>query len=234
MRVSSPAPGTGRRPRPGVTATMPGAAVVVPEPIGEQAGRAARSGGIRPVRGDPGVEQRVVDARVVGDPAGGGTARARRTPRSGSVEYSAGRIQPARELGHDPQLVAHAGGRLDGPATAQHATFEVRHRALLLGPLGDRKHDIRQLRPSRRGRSPTRRAGRASPAPRARRAAFGADTTRFEPCTSIARGPSGVPREASSSTAGTPGPGIVSGATPHTPATWARAAGSVILRYPGS
>ena len=44
----------------------------------------------------------------------------------------------------------------------------------------------------------------------------------------------GRPSDCSSSMAGTPGPGITAGSTPHTRETWARASGSTILRYPGS
>ena len=60
--------------------------------------------------------------------------------------------------------------------------------------------------------------------------AFGADTTMLLPKTSSALGPSGVPSASSSSYAERPGPGSDSGSTPHTPATWARAAGSSIIR----
>ena len=50
------------------------------------------------------------------------------------------------------------------------------------------------------------------------------------PNTSRAFGPSSVPSASSSSYAERPLPGSASGSTPHTPATWARAAGSSIIR----
>ena len=107
-------------------------------------------------------------------------------------------------------------GGVERPAAPEDAALEVGHRALLLGPLRDRQHDVGERAPSRRGRSRRRRAGRAGRARRAPSATFGDDTTRFDPCTSSARTPPGAPSDCSSSTAGTPGPGMTSGSTPHT------------------
>ena len=70
----------------------------------------------------------------------------------------------------------------------------------------------------------TSRSRRASPS--RTRLTFGAETTTFDPCTSRARMPSGWPRVSSSSTAGSPGPGMIDSSTPQTAATW-RAAGRV-------
>ena len=60
--------------------------------------------------------------------------------------------------------------------------------------------------------------------------ASGEATAMLEACTKRHRTPSGCPSDFSSWTAGRPGPGMVSSGTPQTPATWARAAGSVIFR----
>ena len=60
--------------------------------------------------------------------------------------------------------------------------------------------------------------------------ARGAETTMLEPKTSSADGPPGCPSASSSSYAERPLPGSESGSTPQTPATWARAAGSSIIR----
>ena len=60
--------------------------------------------------------------------------------------------------------------------------------------------------------------------------ALGAETTMLLPKTSSARGPSSVPSASSSSYAERPLPGSDSGATPQTPATCSRAAGSSIIR----
>ena len=92
-----------------------------------------------------GVEPGVVDAVVV-----------RTAPRAGATQLVehvagvggpyAGGVQAAGELGPDPQLVAHAGRRVHRATTSQHPTLEVRHRALLLGPLRDRQDDVGQER----------------------------------------------------------------------------------------
>ena len=65
---------------------------------------------------------------------------------SGSVSNVAGAVEAARELGEDPEFVAHARRGSDGAAAADDAALEVGHRALLLGPLGDGQHDVGERR----------------------------------------------------------------------------------------
>ena len=77
-------------------------------------------------------------------------------------------------------------GRRQSATAADHAALEVRHRALLLGPLGHRQDDVREG-----GRLGEEEVGdheqveRSSPARTTE--ALGAETTTFEPCTSSAR-----------------------------------------------
>ncbi len=189
--------------------------------------------GIRPVRLDAFVEQRVAQPGVVRDSSLGCAREFVEHLRRIKVP-DAGRVEPPGELRHDPQLAARAGRRLERLPSSQHAPLEVGHRALLLGPLQDRAARGRPASPSRRGRSRTPPAGRAAPARRAR-SARSARTRRRSSRARAAPAPrQAVPADWSSCTAGMPGPGMMSGSTPHTPATCARAAASVILRYPGS
>lgn len=56
-----------------------------------------------------------------------------------------GVVEAGGEVGEDRQVGADAGGWFAQRAAAQHPTLQVGHRAVLLGPLGDRQHHVGQL-----------------------------------------------------------------------------------------
>ena len=162
--------------------------------------------GVRPVGGFAAVQHGVVDARVVGQAAGGGQAELLEH-RFGSSLYveGASRASASRAMIHSS--LRAPGGRLQGTAAAQHAAFEVGQvpsssAHCRTGRMRSASAAVSDIKKSQT----TRKSRLRSPAMTA--FASGEATAMLEAWTKRQRTPSGCPSDLSSWTAGRPGPGM--------------------------
>lgn len=203
------------------------------EPVQEEPGRArvVPVGGVRagPVQRLPGVEPFVADARVVGPAAAGGPAQLVEDGAGRDGEAVGGLSHPHREAVQDLQVGADTGGRGEGGPAAQDASFEAGRRAVLLGPLGHGQDHVREFGGLGRHQVGHHQQVERGQAPRYVGGVGGRDDrvrAEDQQGSRSAGGAKGVQELVGAAAGAGQGRRI----DPQTPATWARAAGSVIMR----
>ena len=166
----------------------------------------------------------VGDAGVVGPAAGRGPAQlVEDLLRVGRRTAPASR-SALGQPGEHVEVAADPGGRVDRPLPQDHPALEVGHGAGLLGPLGDRQHDVGERGGLRQHDVGDHEQVERAPSRRRTWVALGAETTTLLPKTSSACGPAvGAERVEQLVRRARPGRAATPGRTPHT-------AGDVLAR----
>jgi hypothetical protein len=92
------------------------------------------------------VDSVVCDARVIRDAAGSGATKLVEHSFGGSECELLSEAEPFRQFVQDFEVVLHTRRRRLHATTADHATFQIRERAVFFRPLCHRQHDVGEFR----------------------------------------------------------------------------------------